>query len=74
MVKHLIPIGNEEDGAPGPIRTGDPLLRRQMLYPTELRAHWSELIQCTALGAFFATSNFGPHSKFPLQQGERKFA
>lgn len=26
-------------GAPGPIRTGDPLLRRQMLYPTELRAH-----------------------------------
>jgi hypothetical protein len=25
-------------GAPGPIRTGDPLLRRQMLYPTELRA------------------------------------
>jgi hypothetical protein len=28
----------EGNGAPGPIRTGDPLLRRQMLYPTELRA------------------------------------
>jgi hypothetical protein len=27
------------NGRPGPIRTGDPLLRRQMLYPTELRAH-----------------------------------
>ena len=26
------------NGGPGPIRTGDPLLRRQMLYPTELRA------------------------------------
>ena len=26
------------NGRPGPIRTGDPLLRRQMLYPTELRA------------------------------------
>jgi hypothetical protein len=26
-------------GAPGQTRTGDPLLRRQTLYPTELRAH-----------------------------------
>src|SRR5882672_10022455 len=26
-------------GAPGEIRTPDPLLRRQTLYPTELRAH-----------------------------------
>ena len=26
-----------ESGAPDPIRTGDPLLRRQMLYPAELR-------------------------------------
>ena len=25
-------------GAPGEIRTPDPLLRRQMLYPAELRA------------------------------------
>src|SRR5258708_26772367 len=27
------------NGAPGQTRTGDPLLRRQTLYPTELRAH-----------------------------------
>ena len=27
------------DGAPGGTRTPDPLLRRQTLYPTELRAH-----------------------------------
>ena len=27
-----------QSGAPGVIRTRDPLLRRQMLYPTELRA------------------------------------
>ncbi len=27
-----------ESGAPGAIRTHDRLLRRQMLYPTELRA------------------------------------
>ncbi len=26
-------------GTPDRIRTCDPLLRRQMLYPTELRAH-----------------------------------
>ena len=26
-------------GVPGLIRTGDPLLRRQMLYPTELQGH-----------------------------------
>jgi hypothetical protein len=26
-------------GAPGETRTPDPLLRRQTLYPTELRAH-----------------------------------
>ena len=29
--------GNE--GTPGRTRTCDPLLRRQVLYPTELRAH-----------------------------------
>ena len=31
--------------APGPTRTADPLLRRQMLYPTELRA-----LVCTESG------------------------
>jgi hypothetical protein len=29
---------SEENGAPAATRTRDPLLRRQMLYPTELRA------------------------------------
>src|SRR6267142_2204568 len=29
---------NKGDGAPGETRTPDPLLRRQTLYPTELRA------------------------------------
>jgi hypothetical protein len=28
----------ERDGAPGEIRTPDPLVRSQMLYPAELRA------------------------------------
>jgi hypothetical protein len=28
-----------ESGAPGEIRTPDPLVRSQVLYPTELRAH-----------------------------------
>jgi hypothetical protein len=28
-----------QNGAPGGIRTPDPLLRRQTLFPTELRAH-----------------------------------
>jgi hypothetical protein len=28
-----------KNGAPGGIRTPDPLLRRQTLFPTELRAH-----------------------------------
>jgi hypothetical protein len=30
--------GKDLSGAPGVIRTRDPLLRRQTLYPTELRA------------------------------------
>jgi hypothetical protein len=33
----------EKNGAPGGIRTPDPLLRRQMLYPSELRARRSIL-------------------------------
>ena len=28
-------------GAPGEIRTPDPLVRSQILYPTELRAHYN---------------------------------
>jgi hypothetical protein len=34
----------EDDGAPGEARTPDPLLRRQTLYPAELRAlSWNTL-------------------------------
>src|SRR5215472_91078 len=32
------------DGTPGEIRTPDPLLRRQVLYPAELRAHDSKAV------------------------------
>ena len=30
---------DKKNGTPAAIRTQDPLLRRQMLYPAELRAH-----------------------------------
>ncbi len=33
------PQVTERNGTPGVIRTPDPLLRRQVLYPAELRAH-----------------------------------
>jgi hypothetical protein len=32
-------------GAPGEIRTPDPLVRSQVLYPTELRAHGMKLLR-----------------------------
>jgi hypothetical protein len=44
-------------GAPGEIRTPDPLVRSQMLYPAELRARGLQLIQFTALVSSFATGN-----------------
>src|SRR5579863_2241061 len=47
----IVFVRNPKNGAPGGIRTPDPLLRRQTLFPTELRAHSSELIQFTALVA-----------------------
>jgi hypothetical protein len=34
-------------GTPGVIRTPDPLLRRQVLYPAELRAHITDYKQLT---------------------------
>ena len=37
-------IGNCFIGAPGEIRTPDNLLRRQMLYPTELQAQFKDAI------------------------------
>ena len=47
------------NGAPGGIRTPDPLLRRQTLFPTELRARGTEWPQFTVLAAWFATNNWG---------------
>ena len=35
----LVTAGLSFYGAPGEIRTPDPLVRSQVLYPTELRAH-----------------------------------
>ena len=39
MEDRRILILNGLGGTPGVIRTPDPLLRRQVLYPAELRAH-----------------------------------
>src|ERR1019366_7778007 len=48
--KRLYQLDSREiSGAPGEIRTPDPLLRRQMLYPAELRAHPWLLFDSTAL-------------------------
>ena len=33
-----VSLSDASDGAPGRIRTSDPLVRSQMLYPAELRA------------------------------------
>ena len=38
------PTKKEGDGAPGRIRTSDPLVRSQMLYPAELRARGMRLL------------------------------
>src|SRR6202035_4607884 len=43
----LMNYGEGVSGAPGGIRTPDPLLRRQMLYPAELRARCVLLGYCT---------------------------
>jgi hypothetical protein len=37
-------VGEEKSGAPGEIRTPGLLLRRQPLYPAELRAHATWLV------------------------------
>src|SRR5258706_11553474 len=46
------------DGAPGEIRTPDPLLRRQMLYPAELRAHPWLLFDSTAVATLIRVPTF----------------
>ena len=38
-VTHVSGLDPGKNGAPGGTRTPDPLLRRQTLYPAELRAH-----------------------------------
>jgi hypothetical protein len=53
--------GSYLGGAPGGTRTPDLLVRSQMLYPTELRAH-SETFHCqqfTASSSSISTSSFG---------------
>ena len=37
------PLDDGDFGAPGAIRTPDPLVRSQILYPTELRVHLKEI-------------------------------
>ncbi len=37
--ENLMALKAFRDGAPGEIRTPDPLVRSQVLYPAELRAH-----------------------------------
>ena len=37
--KNIIKTAKIKENTPGAIRTRDPLLRRQMLYPAELRTH-----------------------------------
>ncbi len=50
------------NGAPAATRTRDPLLRRQMLYPTELRAHWiCQVLPAQSLATYFA--RFDIHGK-----------
>ena len=63
------------DGAPGAIRTRDPLLRRQMLYPPELRALALKLscetdatIVALAIFIGMASPHSQAHSRNPLFQ------
>ena len=50
-------MNEEESGAPGETRTPDPLLRRQTLYPTELRAHKFILRDLRLGKPYFVTVN-----------------
>ena len=54
-------------GALGASRTRDPLLRRQLLYPTELRAHYA--------GTYYAlVKQAGKQFRRPLKTKDRKLA
>src|SRR5205807_2885768 len=73
----------EESGAPGEIRTPDLLLRRQSLYPAELRArsnsislHWRE-VRFNARYRGRKSSNTAarsPESSFTLSQSCARIA
>src|ERR1700694_2438028 len=51
----------EISGAPGGNRTPDPLLRRQMLYPTELRARRNYFLDSMYLTQPLTSTKFGCH-------------
>src|SRR5260370_18034639 len=48
----------ERSGAPGRIRTSDPLVRSQMLYPTELRAQKSKVVQTLKIADYPSHGNY----------------
>ncbi len=50
-------------GTPGRIRTADPLIRSQILYPAELLVLWSELYTSDprpTQACFFSLDSFSP--------------
>ncbi len=57
-----------KDGAPGEIRTPDPLVRSQVLYPAELRAHIISIASLAEKEGFEPSMEYNPHT--PLA-GER---
>jgi hypothetical protein len=52
----------QEVGAPGETRTPNPLLRRQMLYPIELRAHGGILRQFALIPHLASFTYYGARS------------
>ena len=67
----------EKSGAPGEIRTPDPLVRSQMLYPAELRAHrgWSNeftKMESAAQRQVAADNSLACASRCLLNRGVRK--
>ncbi len=60
----------EEIGAPGEIRTPDPLVRSQVLYPTELRARRLELsAACFRHSSFSMTEGLAEREGFEPSKG-----
>ncbi len=60
--------GMNEVGAPGADRTRDPLLRRQLLYPTELRAQY---LNADPAEAFSQSANNGAYYACVASGGKR---